>query len=255
MKILLVDDEPFALKELVKCVVGLRPRAELFPFEYSDEALAFAKNESGIDVAILDVNMPNMDGIELAKELKNIYPFVNVIFCTAYEKYTMDAIRLHVSGYVNKPYKAEDIERELDNLLHPVDNPMPRAFVRTFGDFDVFVDGLVVTNFGRSKAKELLAYLVSKRGGTANKKECIAVLFGDKFTQSTQDYFKKIFHELMDTLRNYGIENIIVKGYNEYAVNVNAFACDLYDYDKGLPQAINAYKGEFMAQYDWAELQ
>ena len=254
MRILLVDDEPFALKELKKTVADLRPNAELFPFEYSDEALAFAKKESGIDVAILDVNMPNMDGIELAKELKSIYPLVNVIFCTAYEKYTMDAIRLHVSGYVNKPYKAEDIERELDDLLHPVDPVKSKIFVRTFGDFDVFVDGRVVTNFGRSKAKELFAYLVSKRGGTANKKECIAVLFGDKFTQSTQDYFKKVFRELMDTLRSYGIENVIVKGYNEYAVDVNSFACDLYDYDKGLPEAINAYKGEFMAQYEWAEL-
>ncbi len=254
MRILLVDDEPFALKELKKTVADLRPNAELFSFEYSDEALAFAKKESGIDVAILDVNMPNMDGIELAKELKNIYPLINVIFCTAYEKYTMDAIRLHVSGYVNKPYKAEDIERELDDLLHPVDDPMPRVFVRTFGDFDVFVDGLVVMNFGRSKAKELLAYLVSKRGGTANRQELIAVLFGDKYTPSTLDYFKKIFRELMDTLREHGIEKIIVKGYNEYAVDVNSFDCDLYDYDKGLPQAINAYKGEFMAQYEWAEL-
>lgn len=254
MRILLVDDEPFALKELTKNVAQLRPNAELFPFEYSDEALAFAKNESGIDVAILDVNMPKMSGIELAKELKKIYPLVNVIFCTAYGKYTMDAIRLHASGYVNKPYKTEDIERELDDLLHPVDNPMPKVFVRTFGDFDVFVDGLVVTNFGRSKSKELLAYLVSKRGGTANKQELIAVLFGDKYTPSTQDYFKKVFRLLMDTLKGHGIENIIVKGYNEYAVNVNAFACDLYDYDKGLPQAINAYKGEFMAQYEWAEL-
>ena len=254
MRILLVDDEPFALKELTKNVAQLRPNAELFPFEYSDEALAFANDGNTIDVAVLDINMPNISGIELAKELKKINPLVNVIFCTAYEKYAMDAIRLHASGYVNKPYKTEDIARELDDLLHPVESAKSKVFVRTFGDFDVFVDGLVVTNFGRSKAKELLAYLVSKRGGTANKQELIAVLFGDKYTQSTQDYFKKVFRLLMDTLKDHGIENIIVKGYNEYAVNVNAFACDLYDYDKGLPQAINAYKGEFMAQYEWAEL-
>ena len=254
MRILLVDDEPFALKELTKNVAQLRPNAELFPFEYSDEALAFANDGNTIDVAVLDINMPNISGIELAKELKKINPLVNVIFCTAYEKYAMDAIRLHASGYVNKPYKTEDIARELDDLLHPVESAKSKVFVRTFGDFDVFVDGRVVANFGRSKSKEVLAYLVSKRGGTANKQELIAVLFGDKYTPSTQDYFKKVFRLLMDTLKDHGIENIIVKGYNEYAVNVNAFACDLYDYDKGLPQAINAYKGEFMAQYEWAEL-
>jgi len=254
MKILLVDDEPFALRELEKCVRKLRPNAELFPFGYSDEALAFANDGNTIDVAVLDINMPNISGIELAKELKKANPLVNVIFCTAYEKYAMDAIRLHASGYVNKPYKTEDIARELDDLLHPVESAKSKVFVRTFGDFDVFVDGRVVANFGRSKAKELFAYLVSKRGGTANKQELVAVLFGDKYTRSTQDYFKKVFRELMDTLREYGIEKIIIKGYNEYAVDVNSFDCDLYDYDKGLPQAINAYKGEFMAQYEWAEL-
>lgn len=235
MKILLVDDEPFALKELEKCVKEIRPEAELFPFGYSDDALAFAKDADAIDVAVLDINMPNMSGIDLAKELKKINPCVNVIFCTAYEKYAMDAIRLHASGYVNKPYETKDIARELDDLLHPVASAKSKVFVRTFGDFDVFVDGRVVTNFGRSKAKELFAYLVSKRGGTANKQELIAVLFGDKYTRSTQDYFKKIFRELMDTLREYGIEKIIVKGYNEYAVDVNSFDCDLYDYDRGLP--------------------
>ena len=254
MKILLVDDEPFALKELEKCVREIRPDAELFPFGYSDEALAFANDGNAIDVALLDINMPNISGIELAKELKKANPLVNVIFCTAYEKYAMDAIRLHASGYVNKPYKTEDIARELNDLLHPLEKTMPRIFVRTFGDFDVFVDGRVVTNFGRSKAKELFAYLVSKRGGTANKQELVAVLFGDKHTRSIQDYFKKVFRELMDTLREYGIEKIIIKGYNEYAVDVNSFDCDLYDYDKGLPEAINAYKGEFMAQYEWAGL-
>ena len=253
MRILVVDDEPIAANKLTDCIKEICKGAEIVTFFRSDEALVYGK-ENVTDVAFLDIQMPVVNGIDLAKELKKIHPVLNVIFCTAYSEYAMEAVRIHASGYVTKPYKKEDIARELDNLLHPVEKEMPKVFVRTFGDFDMFVNSQAVTDFGRSKAKELLAYLVSKRGGTADKKELIAVLFGDKYTVSIQDYFKKVFRDLMDTLRRYAIEDIIVKGYNQYAVDVNAFSCDLYDYDKGLPAGINAYKGEFMSQYEWANL-
>ena len=56
----------------------------------------------------------------------------------------------------------------------------------------------------------------------------------------------------METLKSVGGEKIVRKSFNTYSVNVDMFSCDLYEYDKGDPNAINAYHGEFMAQYDWA---
>ena len=186
-----------------------------------------------------------------SKELKKTHPLLNLIFCTAYAEYMSDAIRLHASGYVNKPFREDDIQTELDNLLHPVEKEMPKVFVRTFGDFDLFIDGVAVT-FLRAKCKEMLAYLVYKKGSIANKQELAAVLFEDEYSLKTQNYLAHIYSDLVKSLKKYGMENVLIKGHNQYAVDVKLFSCDWYDYEKGLPEAMNAYKGEFMAQYEWA---
>lgn len=253
MRILVVDDESHALNDLSNCIKDIQPTAEVYPFVRSDEALKFVQTGGQPDVAFLDIHMPVIGGIELAKELKKVLPKLNIIFCTAYSQYTVEAIRLHASGYVNKPYDKSDIQRELNNLLHPVAEAeaMPEIYVRTFGDFDLFIGGVAIT-FLRAKCKEMLAYLVSKRGGIANRKELAAVLFGDEYSMKTQNYLVHIYSDLVKSLKKYNAEKILIKGYNQYAVDVNLFSCDLYDYDAGKPEAVNAYKGQFMAQYDWS---
>ena len=250
MRVLIVDDEILALNKLAECVKEIEPDAEIVSFVRSDEALAYGK-ENAVDVAFCDINMPVINGVDLAKELKKAHPLLNLIFCTAYADFMPDAIHLHASGYVTKPFREEDIRRELDNLLHPIEKELPKVFVRTFGDFDLFIDGVAVT-FLRAKCKEMLAYLVYKKGSIANKQELAAALFEDEYSLRTQNYLAHIYSDLVKSLKARDVENILVKGHNQYAVDTKQFSCDWYDYDKGLPEAINAYKGEFMEQYEWA---
>ena len=200
-----------------------------------------------------------MDGVELAKRLKITHPFINVIFCTGHSEYMPQAIYLHASGYLLKPVTAQDVLNAMENLLYPVSFP-PRSnqynckfYAKTFGNFDFFVDGVPV-RFKRSKSKEMLAYLISIRGSTANRKELSAVLFGDRYDLQTQNYLTKIYNSLRITLKEFGAEKILRKDYNSYSVDVGLFSCDLYEYDEGDPYSTNAFKGEFMAQYEWAEL-
>ena len=70
----------------------------------------------------------------------------------------------------------------------------------------------------------------------------------------TQNYLSKIYKDLIETLDKVGAKNLVKKGYNTYYVDTSLFSSDLFDYTKGDPQAINAYNGEFMIQYDWAYL-
>jgi hypothetical protein len=55
-------------------------------------------------------------------------------------------------------------------------------------------------------------------------------------------------------LKAFDLGKIVQKNMRKYSVDVYAFSCDFYDYAAGKPHAINAFNGEFMTQYDWAEL-
>ena len=83
MKILLVDDEKLQLLRLEETVKKVLPEAELL--SYSNPLKAFEENEKEqIDIAFLDIEMPGLNGIALAKKLKGVNPKINIIFVTAY---------------------------------------------------------------------------------------------------------------------------------------------------------------------------
>ena len=248
MKILAADDEMLQLNRLERTIAEAIPNAETISFSQPSKIVEWIEQGGEADIAFLDIEMGSMNGIQIAKKLIAAKPRTNIIFVTGYIEYAFDAFKVHASDYITKPVSVEKIRQAMRNLRYGMSKP----FVRTFGDFDLFIDGSPVLL--RKKSKELLAYLVYKRGGVANKKEIAAVLFEDDYSATTQDYLKKIYRDLEDTLKKQGAGNLLVKGFNQYAVDVTKFDCDLYDYDAGKPEALKAYKGDFMAQYDWAEM-
>lgn len=254
MRILIVDDEEHALRSLTSCVTELRSGDEIHSFLRSDEALSFAKTEGQApDLAFLDINMPVLNGIELAKALKKIHPNLRVIFCTAYTEFVMEAIRLRASGYILKPYSMRDIEKELNDVMKFPEGEMPKVYARTFGEFEFFYEGTPVS-FKRDESKELFAYLIWKSGIAVDRKELADLFFKGDHGFKAQREVSKIFKSLVKDLQPFNLGKILQKNMRKYSVDVTQFSCDLYDYVEGKPQAINVYNGTFMTQYDWAEL-
>ncbi len=84
----------------------------------------------------------------------------------------------------------------------------PHITVNTFGMFDVFVDGELVL-FSRSKSKDLLAYLVDRRGGSCKRSEVFSVLWENRtYDRSMQKQLDVIIRSMRDTLRSYRIEEM-----------------------------------------------
>ena len=84
MNILLVDDEASALRDLHRVMkTAVAPEDEIFTARDPGDALALCK-EKLIDVAFLDIKMPDMDGLTLAAEMRRIHPLINMIMVTAY---------------------------------------------------------------------------------------------------------------------------------------------------------------------------
>ena len=248
MKILLVDDEELQLLRLTEAVKKALPADNVF-LSYANPVLAWEENkETPVDIAFLDIDMPVINGILLAKKLKTVNPQVNVIFVTAYNEYALDAYKLHASGYVTKPVNLEKIQEELDGLRYPVElKPTKKLQVKCFGNFEVFAGGAPV-KFSRKKSKELFAYLIDREGAAVNVNELNAILW----EEDKKSYFRNLIADIQASLKAVGAEDVFIKRRNECFVDVNKIDCDAYEYRKDNPDAIRMYRGEYMAQYSWA---
>lgn len=254
MKILAVDDEPLALEMLTEAIEEAVPDAELKAFRKQTELLEEAQAK-GCDIAFLDIHMRGMNGVELAKRLKEVNPKMNIIFVTGYDEYTGDAMRLRASGYVMKPVTKEKLEEELRELRFPI-IPKNDALLRVqcFGNFDVFTPDGTPVHFERSKSKEVFAYLVHRHGSSCTVKEIAAALFEDEpYDLKQQAYLQKIFSAMMKSLKKIGCEKVVNKSYNSMSVNVSLIDCDYYRFKELDGGAVNAYQNEYMSQYYWAD--
>lgn len=249
MHFLAVDDEEIMLNHLENMLRRIRPEAEIFSFTWPEEALEAAKREQ-IDVALLDIEMGSMTGLELAARLKQIKPDIAVIFVTGYQKYALDAFTVHADGYLLKPVSVDALEQELDFVLGKTKQ---RKYIRvqTFGGFEIFVDGEPV-KFARTKSKELLAYLIDHRGASVTTQEAYAALFENAADTGT-GYFRNIVRELKNALQSAGAEEILKRSFNSLAVAAEKIDCDYYRFLEGDPIAVNQYRGDYMPSYSWAE--
>ena len=190
MKIICVDDEKIALEGLVQSVEKSAPEAEVLGFRRGDLALEHAKSNQ-VDIAFLDIEMRGENGLEVAEKLKAIHPDVNIIFTTGYGEYAGDAFGMHASGYVMKPVTADKIKKEIQELRHPISEKKNRIYCKTFGNFEIFVDGKPL-EFQYNKSRELFAFLLDRNGSLTTIQEIIMNLWDDDEPDSHISYLKNL---------------------------------------------------------------
>ena len=100
-----------------------------------------------------------------------------------------------------------------------------RIFIQTFSGFDLFVDNQAVY-FSSKKSKELLALLVSKRGGSVPLSEIAYILYSNTPERTAKNNIRVIGYRLRQILREYGCEGLLVHRPGVYSVNTELFICD-----------------------------
>lgn len=254
MKILAVDDEPLALQSIQKAILEAYPDALVKAYTTTAEALQELKERAyHPDVVFLDIEMPDMTGVELAKHIKDASPKTNIIFVTAYSQYAIEALQERPSGYVLKPATADKIREEIENLRYPIEaEDQAKLHVQCFGNFEVYYNHQPL-DFAYRKTKELFAYLIDRRGAECNTEMLCAVLWEDQDDELNQKkYLRKLIANLSHTLEEIGAGDVFIKRRNSFAVAVDKIDCDYFRMLKGDVEAVNQYTGEYMAQYEWA---
>lgn len=244
MNIILVDDEKLNLNALEYTLAQVLPSVTPVCFNKASQALAYIQ-ENQIDIAFLDINMRGIDGITIAKIMQEHWPNANIIFCTGFSEYALDALDLNCSGYLMKPVSEEKVRKALNNLRHPVELGK-RVKFRCFGNFEAYLDGNPIW-FKYNRTKELLAYLVDRNGVSVSMKELSAILFEDDLHRS---YMYQIRLDLVNTLAELGIEDILLQSRGYLGIDRERVECDYYDY---LDKKIEPPVQEYMTQYSFSE--
>ena len=130
----------------------------------------------------------------------------------------------------------------------------PHIIIKTFGMFDVYVDDRPVS-FKLSKAKEILAYLVDKQGVGVTRSEIFATVWEDQpYDRRMQKQLDVYIRSLRDTLREYGISEILEMKRGILRIVPGTIVCDAYLFFFGDIPTINSYRGEYMSSYSWASM-
>ena len=252
MKVLCVDDALPIMEDTVTMCKKLPEITSVTGFTRPREAMEWLENHP-VDLALLDIDMPEITGLMLAEHLKRKYPDAAVIFLTAFPQYAVQAIKLRASGYLLKPVNPEELEEEVTYARsRKPERPSDHIVVQTFGNFEIFVDGETLI-FHRAKAKELLAYLIDRNGRGVNRPGIFAALWEEGlYDYSRQKYLDVIIRSLRETLKEAEIEEILEIKNGFLRIRPELVNCDLYRFLKNDPEAVNAYRGEYMEEYPWA---
>ena len=254
MKAICVDDERILVEDIAGMCLELPEIDDVKSFFRARDALSWLK-EHPADLALLDINMPDMNGITLASEMKAMYPDIAVIFLTAYSEYAVDAFSVRAAGYLMKPVTKEALAADVAYALSWKQRSISgHIVVKTFGNFDVYVDDNLVS-FKLAKSKEIFAYLIDKHGSGVTRAEISSAIWEDVlYDRKMQKKLDNYLRSLKETLQEYGIIDILDMEKGIIRIRPETIICDSWLFYAGDVDAINSFRGDYMSAYSWASM-
>ena len=269
IKAIILDDEELSVAKLEKSLQesGLVEIAAKFTRPLA--ALTFLKTNP-IDVAFLDIEMPDMDGIEFSHRLIELQERVAVVFVTAYHQYAVEAFRLNALDYLMKPVTAERLQETLKRILAGqavAIQPLP-VQIRCFGKFKVSA-GSAEVRFRTEKARELLTFLIDRRGDFVHREEICDHLWEEYDGDRAAIHFHTTLYYVKKALLQQGVEMPIEHDHGSYRLKVDGLDCDYCRFKEFMDgagivnrstvceyeAAAGLYDGDYLAgaQFPWVE--
>lgn len=251
MIVLCVDSDDAGLSALRKALAMSVDVRDAAAFSDGRSALAWAA-QNRVDAAFLEIRLSDQSGLELAKSLRELHPKLPIVFCADSREHAFDAFQIHATGYLEKPLRTADVQREIDYLRGSrVARPLLRA--QCFGSFEAYAHG-VPLQFRRAKTKELLAYLIDRRGASVTGRELYALLWEGRSDERTGiNYLHQLTSDLRRGLKKAGADAVLVHKGQGYSVDPALIDCDYYRFLDGEEAVIRRFTGEYMSNYSWSE--
>ena len=121
IRVVTIDDEPLALRQL-EMYIGKIPFLELVAA--CPSAAAARPYVERADILYVDINMPDLSGMDFVRSLE--HPPL-VVFTTAYSEYALEGFKVHAADYLLKPFSFQEFEASTAHLRERIEAARPRA--------------------------------------------------------------------------------------------------------------------------------
>lgn len=250
MRAIIVDDEPVMARYFARESEGI-PNLDLTASFYSgEEALHYAA-VNPVEAAFLDVEMPDMTGLELAARLRELRPDILIVFVSAYD-YVRDSNRIGGDYYIEKPYDRHMLELMMEKVTLLARRQEKKLYIQMFGTFNVLKDGMPVPL--RGKTKEILAYIALYRGKEVSNQMIYTTVWEDRpYGRNELTTYFHALKRLKRTLSENGIGDLLISNVRGQMLNTELADCDYYAWQDRSRNQKEKFRGEFLPEYSWAE--
>lgn len=245
IRIAAVDDEKHALERFERMVSEITELELCGLFETGEQLLGYLK-ENPLDVVFLDIEMPDINGLQLSEQIQYLKENIEIIFVTAFNQYAIEAFELQALDYILKPLTEERLAKTIRRLLkssRTVSCP-GKPFVQCLGEFEIFLNGEALT-WKNSKAKEVFAFLIHKNGIPASWEKIADAVWPDFNSEKAQTNFHATTYLLRKRLAEAGLSNILENSRGNYRIAVDKVDCDLFKIEEVLKKKYKNSKEDF----------
>jgi two-component SAPR family response regulator len=269
IRAIVVDDEQPAVDNMVRMLKESDIVEVRGAFTDSKVALESLKNTL-IDVVFIDIEMPDLNGMEMSKKILEIDENIAIVFTTAYRKYAVEAFRLDAMDYLMKPIDKKLLNETLNRVIQRK-NIKVGSYSNRIYCFDKFkvINERGKVKFRTAKAEELFAFFIDKYGVEVSRNEIIDQIWSEFDGDKAIDNFNSNLYYMKKALLKNGFKIEVERNKDKYKLNMNSLYCDYFEFisfissEKSikentiirLEEAVNLYKGDYLKgnDYSWAE--
>ena len=276
LKAVLIDDEPLALDYLEHLLNKIAEYEIVGKYTNPIEAKK-ALTEMKVDVVFLDIEMPGLNGIELAEKITEMNPNSSIVFVTAFDHFAIKAFELNSLDYLLKPIQFERIQsttkrlkKQMDLLKNHRQTEEESLHIQLFRDPSIVRDGRAVSlKWRTSKAQQLFFYLIHHRDRMVSKSELIELLWPDFIIEKAQTQLYSTVYQVRKTIKIFKEKISILSEGNGYRIALKDVKVDVDQFEQLLrlnesvceenieeyERALTFFTGEYFQGYDfiWAD--
>lgn len=240
MKIMLLDDDKASLI-IMRNMISKIPEIELAgSFQSTSEAYQFIRNNQ-VDMAFVDINMPEENGLNFVKRVRLEVSDIIVTFLTAHKEYALEAFEVHAFDYIIKPITHL-------KLINSIQDAKQRLVLQTVKDY-ISSKKLVVqclggiearsannerVQFTSTKSMELFSYLLLKKGLFVSKWRIIEDVFTGMPPLNAETYLNTTIYKLRKSLEPFGMKSAIESADGCYKINMKDIHVDFVEFENNL---------------------